>query len=285
MSDMQPKIPDEIAKEMIHQQVLENIHGFLDIALGSQLTTSPYFLVKTDIPIIAGYCIYRDVEYLRSSLDSLCMYVNAIVLFDGRFLDFKELPPDNTYEIISDVALRFDPRWFVGNTMNQKFVYVNTDFAYGPMLEVEKRQLMLDVVRARGFLFILDGDEICVGDVKTGLDIVRANPDKKIFWVYVEEQGNPGWKPRIIKVENGMHYGANHWTILDKKNLVITDSDESRSFDTNNHCKITQFRISNLGSLRSGERGKERVKYREIMRSKKWVEQDIAPAMGSEIQQ
>ena len=108
--------------------------------------------------------------------------------------------------------------------MNQKVVYFNTDATYGPMLEVEKRDLFFQTVRPGGFLFIIDGDEICVGDVKAGLEQVRANPETKIFWVQVEEEGNPGWKPRIIKVEAGMHYGANHWTILDRKNELVTDS-------------------------------------------------------------
>jgi|SRR5579875_706964 len=275
----------EVEEATRKKQIVHVVHGFLHRALTSRVATSPYLLVKTDIPIIAGYCIYRDAEYLRSSLDSICMYVNAVILFDGRFLDFKEMQPDGTYEIICDVASRFDPQWFRDAVMNQKFVYFNTESAYGPMLEVEKRQLMFDVVREHGYLFIIDGDEICVGDVKLGLEFVRANPDRRIFWVYVEEEGNPGWKPRIIKVQGGMHYGANHWIILDRKNHVVTDSDERSSFNPQTDCKITSFKIYNFGSKRSGERGAERVAYRETMRTRKWIEQDVAPALGSEIVQ
>ena len=224
-------------------------------------------LVKTDTPIVAGYCIYRDDQFLRSSLDSICMYVNAVVLWDGRFLDFKEIPEDHTYEIISDVCQRFDPRWFTGDTMTQKFVYVNTEAAFGPMLEAEKRDLMFQTIRDGGFLFIIDGDEVPIGDVKAGLDFVRANSEKKSFWVYVEEEGNPGWKPRIIKVEKGMHYGANHWTILDYKNNVVTDSTYTPKLE---HAQITQFKIYNF--KRTGRRAQERQAYREALHSRKWNE-------------
>ena len=130
--------------------------NLLDDALASPVATSPYFLVKTDVPIIAGYCVYRDGEYLRSSLDSICMYANAIVVWDGRFLDFNEMKQDNTFDIFLEVSERFDPRWFIGDTMTQKFIYVDTEGIFGPMLEVEKRDLMFQTVREKGFLLIMD---------------------------------------------------------------------------------------------------------------------------------
>ncbi|MHB1868419.1 MAG: hypothetical protein ACYCPP_05680 [Nitrososphaerales archaeon] len=262
----------DIADNAFHDQFVGVVEHFLDHALTSPVATSPYLLAVTDTPIIAGYCIYRDDQFLRSSLDSICMYVNAVVLWEGRFLDFSELPRDNTYEIVSDVCSRFDPRWFVGSAMTQKFVYVDAEAAFGPMLEVEKRDLMFQTIRERGFLFIIDADEIAIGDVKAGLDFVRANPDKKIFWVYVEEDGNPGWKPRIIKVEDDMHYGVNHWTILDKKNELVTDSIYKENPE---HAQITQFKIHNF--KRTGKRSEERQAYRDILHEKKWNERKVAP--------
>ncbi len=215
--------PDEL-RELQQKRILGFVQSFLDNALVNRVSTSPYFMVKTDLPIIAGYSIYRDEEFLRSSLDSICMYVNAILILDGKFLDFHEMEPDRSYDIIVDVSSRFDPRWFAAEIINQKVVYFSTDATYGPMLEVEKRDLMFQAARPNGFLFILDGDEVCIGDVKKGLEFVRANPETKIFWIKVEEDGNPGYKPRIIKLEAGLHYGTNHWTILDKKNEILTDS-------------------------------------------------------------
>ena len=264
---------DDQAREYVQSVVMDHVQKFLDKALATHITTSPYFLVKTDTPIIAGYCIYREEQFLRSSLDSICMYVNAILLFEGRFLDFDKLPEDGSYEIIGDVASRFDPRWFVAQTMNQKFVYFDTESTHGPMLEVEKRSLLFQAVRERGFLFIIDGDEVAVGDVKAGFEFVKSNPDKKIFWVYVEEEGNPGWRPRIIKVETGMHYGSNHWTILDKYNDVVTDS--SFKEQEPNQAKITQFKLYNFGRQRTGARGTERLAYREAMRVKDWNERGV----------
>ncbi|MHB8565732.1 MAG: hypothetical protein ACYC7D_05390 [Nitrososphaerales archaeon] len=234
--------------------------------------TSPYFFLKREVPIVASYCVYRDAEYLRSSLDSVSMYVDAIMVLDGRFLDFNPLPDDGTARIVSESASRFDPRYFREEyRLTQKFVYLDVESVLGPTLEVEKRDYTFQYIPRGSYAFIIDGDEICVGDVKAGLEFVRANADKKIFWIYVEEEGNPGWKPRLIKVEDGMHYGANHWTILGRKNELVTDSVYA---DNPEQEKLTQFKILNLGSKRTGERGVERIAYREIMRKKDWKEGD-----------
>jgi hypothetical protein len=229
-------------------------------------TTRPLFLTR-DTPIVAGYSIYRDEEYLRSSLDSVCQYVDVVCLIEGRYLDAPELPSDKTEQIISETASRFDPRFYLTGGMPQKFVVYPVD----PMPEVEKRDLFFKLVRPGGYLFIIDGDEITVGDVKAGLDFVRTNDPTKIFWVYVEEDGNPGWKPRIIRVEEGLHYGKNHWTILDKKGDLFTDSVWKESPES---AQIPQFKIYNFGYKRTGQRQKARIAYKEAMHQKKWIERD-----------
>ena len=84
----------------------------------------------------------------------------------GNHLHRLELP-----EIfhLHETASRFDPR-FGGE---QKFAI----FRAKPLLEVEKRDLTFSVVKPGCFAFILDGDEICVGDVKAGLDFVRSKAE------------------------------------------------------------------------------------------------------------
>ena len=236
-----------------------------DLRLGRFTTTPTFLLAKRETPIVAGYCIYNDAEYLRSSLDSVCEYVDAVCILEGRFLDFKELPDDGTDRIISETASRFDPRFYLTGGNPQKFALFKTE----PVLEVEKRDLMFSIVKAGGYLLIIDGDEVAIGDVKAGLDYVRANDDKRIFWVYVEEEGNPGWKPRIIKVEEGLHYGKNHWTILDRNNEVLTDSVFKPSPE---FAQIEHFKIYNMGYKRTGERQRERLAYKEILHGKKWNE-------------
>ncbi len=233
--------------------------------VGRSHETTSYFMPRPDAPIIAGYSIYRDAEYLRSSLDSICQYVDVVLILEGRYVDFPELPEDGTERIISETASRFDPRFYLTGGNSQKFVVYPTE----PMFEVEKRDLFFGLVREGGYLFIVDGDEIAIGDVKAGLDFVRANDPTKVFWVYVEEDGNPGWKPRIIRLEKGLHYGENHWTILDKNNEILTDSVWRPS---PNFAKVDSFKIYNFGSKRNGERQRARIAYRETMRSKEWIE-------------
>ncbi len=186
-------------------------------------------------------------------------------MIEGRYLDFPELPPDATERIISETASRFDPKFYLTGGNPQKFVVYPVD----PMREVEKRDLMFKLVRPGGYLFILDGDEVAIGDVKAGLDFVRENEPTKVFWVYVEERGNPGWKPRIIRVEDGIHYGKNHWTILDNNNEILTDSVYKPSSD---YAQVTQFKIYNFGFNRTGERAKARHAYKEILHDKNWIE-------------
>ena len=231
----------------------------------TQRPTNSLFLSRAEAPIIAGYSIYRDAEYLRSSLDSICQYVDVVCILDGRYLDFPELPLDSTERIISETASRFDPKFYLTGGNPQKFVVYPLD----PLKEVEKRDLFFQLVRPGGYLFVMDGDEVAVGDVKAGLDFVRENEPTKIFWVYVEERGNPGWKPRIIRVEEGTHYGENHWTILDNDEQLLTDSVFKPS---PNSAQITQFKIYNFGFNRTGERQKARLAYKEILHAKKWVE-------------
>jgi hypothetical protein len=232
----------------------------------TQAGPSPSFFLnkKQDVGIVAAYCIYRDDQFLRSSLDSVCQYVDAVALLDGRFLDFPELEPDNTEQIISETASRFDRR-FGGQ---EKFGVFKTK----PVLEVEKRDLTFQVVRPGNYAFILDGDEICGGDVKAGLDFVRSKAEDgiKLFWVYLEEDpGNPGWKPRIIRVEEGLHYGKNHWTILDKENNLLTDS--VYDSDRKDFAKISHFKIYNFGPKRHSERRKQVIAYRELLGGKNWM--------------
>lgn len=222
-------------------------------------------LVRADAAIIAGMSIYRDAEFLRSALDSVCQYVDVLCLLEGRYLDFPELPEDGTERIISETASRFDPRFYLTGGNSQKFIVYPCDV----IKEVEKRDLFFKLVKPGAYLFILDGDEIAIGDVKAGLDFVRANDPIKIFWIYVEERGNPGWKPRIIRVEEGLHYGNNHWTILNKDDTVLTDSVWKESPD---FAQIHDFKIYNFGSKRSGERQKARMAYKEILHQKKWIE-------------
>jgi hypothetical protein len=187
---------------------------------------------------------------------------------DGRFKDFPDLPEDGTNQIISDVASQFDPRF----GREQKFAVFKTK----PLLEVEKRDLTFEVIRPGCLAFIIDGDEICIGNVKEGLDFVRSQAEDgiSVFWIYVDEpRGNPGWKPRIIKIDEGLHYGHNHWTILRKDDSVLTDTvyQERKDF-----LKVSQFKIFNLGfSNRNEERQKQCIAYKDLMIRHNWQERGM----------
>jgi hypothetical protein len=210
--------------------------------------------IKNETPIVAGYSIYREGQFLRSSLDSVCQYVDVVCLLEGRYLDYPELPEDSTDKIVSETASRFDPQFHFTMRNPQKFVFFPVD----PMAEKEKREILLKVVRPGGYLFSIEGDEIVVGDVKAGLDFVRENEQVKIFWVYVDSKG---WTPKIIRIEDGLHYGITPKIVLDNEEKVVTDAIWT---DSPNFGKITQFSIIDLGAKRTSERRKATQDYERL---------------------
>jgi hypothetical protein len=214
---------------------------------GSQAGPSPTFLqTKKEVPIIAAYLTYRDADYLRSSLDSVCHYVDALAILDGRVLDQKELPGDATDKIISETASRFDPR-FVSN--GQKFAVFRTK----PVLPFEKKNVIFAVVRSGCYAFLVHGDEICVGDVKSGLDYVREHAlESEIFFVKVIdplESTGSRFEPRIIKVKNGLHFSDHSpfTTVFDSDNEVFAHDKMARKRST----EISDFQIYKFSKERS----------------------------------
>src|SRR5579875_1045286 len=137
-------IPHELSESVMSQSSLSPsmelsavfVQNVIERRLSAPLAaTSPYFFLKREVPIIASYCVYRDAEFLRSSLDTVCMYVDAIMILDGRFLDFAPLPEDGTTRRISESAPRFDPKYFKEeHHISQKFVYLDIEYSLGPML-------------------------------------------------------------------------------------------------------------------------------------------------------
>lgn len=193
---------------------------------------------------------------IRSSLDSVCSYVNAIIVLDGPFVYTPRdslKSTDGTVEIVEEFHRK-----------NNKLIYFSESAA---LSEKHKREFFFNQFGSGIRLFIIDGDEVCVGDVKKGLAKVRENKAEPLFWVKVETEG---WKPRIITNKKGLHYGENHWTILDGEDRLVTDTVLFPPMTPSN--TIDEFRILNLYELRSKMRDELRIQYRESMRVQGWRE-------------
>ena len=247
--------------------------------------------------IIGCASVYRDEEFLRSSLDSYVNWVDSALIFDGRYSGFPRLAPDRTGEIVHEVAARFDPMIYrpdyIGNRNSQKLIFLDTEamhhtvcldhgseivtddshtghnlkeVANVELSETDKRNLFFRSIEPGNWAFIIDGDEVCVGDVKLAFEEVKKS-EQRVGWVFVEEQGNPGFKPRFLKVEKGMRYGQKHWEILDGAGKLITDS-----YWHAGDFALDSFKIYNFGYQRRSDRGKAHDEYRETMRKKNWKE-------------
>lgn len=125
------------------------------------------------------------------------------------------------------------------------------------------------------YAFVIDGDEIAVGDVKRAMDFMRES-EAKIGWVDLKEEGNPGLKPRFLRVENGLHYARKHWELYDKDETLVTDSvyGPAQQADPETNVVVPYMHIRNVGQSRAAdsERAKARDDYRTVLAKANWIE-------------
>jgi hypothetical protein len=185
------------------------------------------------------------------------------VVWDGRFSDFPELPPDDTAEIAGSCGARYVPTL--------------------PMMETEKRSLMFDYCDDGDVLLVIDADEVAVGDVKKGIGSVKANPGKSVFWVWyqsdVPTRSTSGWRPRLFRVRKGMRYSKRHDYIYWPDGSMVVDYIAHPDTLTNlplhesgYNARITDFSLLGTGNLRSKMRDDARNVYFAKMGHRGWVE-------------
>jgi hypothetical protein len=163
--------------------------------------------------VITCISSYRNAKTLRSSLDAVVSYADATLILEGRTTGLVPLPADETDAIYHDVARRFDPAIYrpevIGDTNTQKVIYLDTDAMHHTIcvphngvlvtddshkdcktIEIanyvpnaaEKRDLARRSIKKGEWAFFLDRNEIPIGDVKRGFDIVRQS-NAKTGWV------------------------------------------------------------------------------------------------------
>jgi len=170
--------------------------------------------------------LYNDRMFLGACLESLVDNVDHIIVADGayklyyeHFLQFdpeaKPYSNDGSIELIK--AFRdLPPVTFIDNG--------------GELWENQtvKRSALVAAVPDGDSFFIIDADEMIVGDFQEAIEdwmdsgliccqFTLYHPGTEI------ERVNPAWHPRIFRKTKGMHYRGTHWHLRDAKNYVIEE--------------------------------------------------------------
>lgn len=218
---------------------------------------SPIFSGICDKPftkVIACYSIYNEEALIRSSIDSIKHYVDEIYIADGAYRQNK-LSDDNTPAIVEDCL--------IGTMETQGLLWINRP----NLSEIEKRNELYARVPEGEWIFIIDGDEICVGDVKKVIQQIKQCPlDVCLIKVFNNGKGWT-WSPRFIRAKKNFRLGPNHWTYNYGDKVIY---DESGTHVQS--LEITDFFMINCNVLRGKERIEQDIVYREFMSARNWDE-------------
>ncbi len=209
--------------------------------------------------IVACYSVYNEAALIRSSLDSVKHYVDEVFVADGAYR-LDKLSDDETYDIIDDCLTGMDDD--IGRLWLNK----------PNLTEIEKRNILYSGVPGGNWIFIIDGDEICVGDVKRGLEKVRAS-EFPICEVQVFNNGRPWmWFPRFFRSRRDFHLKGNHWTY--KYGGEVVWEGAGVKVPT---LRINDFVIINCNVLRPANRLWHDTIYKAFMSARQWNENSREP--------
>ncbi len=202
--------------------------------------------------VIACYSLYNEAGLIRSSIDGIKHYVDDIYVSDGAYRSDK-LSNDYADEIIEDCLTLIDNL--------EGILWLNRP----NLTESEKRNELFSRVEEGNWIFWIDGDEVCVGDVKKGLNKVR-NAYTDLCLVRVFNNGRAWtWIPRFIRSRPNFNLEPKHW-IYNYGKEVIYDGHAVYI----PYTEIDDFFIINCNALRGKNRQEEDLIYKEFMAIRNW---------------
>jgi len=180
------------------------------------------------------------MPWIQFSLESIYDYVDQIVVVDGPFKGF----PHNSLSS-TDGTLDF----------LRQFEKVTVKRIEQPLRQEEKRNLYFD--GGADWYFIIDGDEICFGDVKGGFDFVREHSPELFTCLTITTFEKTGIQRRIRFYSERVspHYLIGHAVVCDKHNNPI-------NAPTTSPDHVPYFFVANCESLRDYKRKEVMHRYR-----------------------
>lgn len=208
--------------------------------------------------VIACYSVYNEAKLIRSSIDSIKHYVDEIFVSDGAYR-INKLSDDKTGEIIDDCLVGIS----YTDNKPESLLWLNRS----GLSEIEKRNELYARVPEGEWIFIIDGDEVCVGDVKKAIEEVkRCSLDVCLIKVFNNGKGWT-WSPRFIRAKKNFRLGPNHWTYNYGDKVIYDESGIHVQ-----SLEITDFFMINCNVLRGKERMDQDAVYREFMSARNWDE-------------
>lgn len=208
--------------------------------------------------IYALVSCFNEAQFIEESIRSYLDAIDEVIVIDGAYRGFpstNDLSNDGTIDIVchlieqypNKVSLYFEPR----------------------LTELAKRNLLLHLVPQGDWAFIVDGDEVCKGDVDYGMRRIRETDGDvgsvNLRQVHPDGSSDVAEYRRLIKRQKGVHYEGTHY------GLTYEDGSQPH---TGGHkvLHVTDFEIQHLSELRIPERNTPRLKYRELMDARNWIE-------------
>lgn len=191
----------------------------------------------------ACYSIFNEDRLLDLSLMSIADFVDKIVIVDGPYIGFDHK------------ALKSNPKTY---KILKKFGKVVTKVITidRPMSEEKKRSLYF--TGDCDLYFLLDGDEVVIGNIDKGLDWVRNQPHRDVFGVRVVlPRSLHSAYPRILRCKEGLYYDR-------CDDMTIRDGDGKVYSPVLNFPVVPDFAIINLEFLRSVRRQEVWARYNRI---------------------
>jgi glycosyltransferase involved in cell wall biosynthesis len=161
--------------------------------------------------LVACYSVYKEIEFIEESLNSVVDLVDFLILVDGAYVDWPDrddYSSDGTKE-------------FVTQRIGSKGVLIEPQKR---LTQSEKRNLYLKYAEDRfsdAWVLVIDGDEILRG-AQEDFQWLRS-PESEAFNIAkilirnnLEAQEGTRLLPRLYRKIPGLHYTENHLTLRDK---------------------------------------------------------------------
>lgn len=203
--------------------------------------------------INAFYSVFGHPWSFEKSLKSIIDYVERVIVVYGPYIGFPLKNFNGGKDEYVRVCEKYGAEFFEVEDMTQS----------------AKRSLCFELITEGEYVFIIDDDEICVGDVEVGFRKIREH-DEDFGLIYVDDEMRPDWRVRIMKCRKNFRYGPRHWEITNVNTGEVVSEYVSTRLPS---FYIHDFKIYNMrDEEKDGEYVSRMCEYVSMIWEKKFFE-------------